>query len=47
MKNLKDPILNQTHDLPACGTVTQQTAPPRNPIKHKLAILRINIGNGK
>jgi len=27
MKNLSDPIGNQTHDLPAYGAVSQPTAP--------------------
>jgi hypothetical protein len=32
MKNSSDTIGNQTRDLPACSTVPQLTAPPRNPL---------------
>jgi len=28
MKNLNDPIANQTRDLPPCSAVPQPTAPP-------------------
>jgi hypothetical protein len=31
MKNSIDTIGNRTRDLPACSTVPQETAPPRNP----------------
>ena len=33
MKNLKDPHLNRTRNLPACSAVPEPTAPPRNPSK--------------
>jgi hypothetical protein len=33
MKNSNDAIGNRTRDLPACGTVTQPTAPPHAPGK--------------
>jgi hypothetical protein len=31
MKNLNDPIGNQTHDLPVCNAVPHATVPPRVP----------------
>ena len=34
-----DPIRNRTHDLPACNTVTQPTAPPHTPHSY---IVRFN-----
>jgi hypothetical protein len=35
MKNSSDTIGNQTHDLPACSTMPQPTAPPCAPKTHK------------
>jgi len=33
MKNLNDPIANQTLDLSDCSVVRQPTMPPRTPVK--------------
>ena len=33
MKNSNDTIGNRTRDLPSCSAVSQQTAPPRAPLK--------------
>jgi hypothetical protein len=50
MKNFNDTIENRTHDLPACTTVPQPTAPPCNPCgsrikkeKHSGYLLSIRI----
>jgi hypothetical protein len=36
MKNLNDPIGNQTRDLPTCSAVPQPTAPPRTVSEDKV-----------
>jgi len=35
MKNSSDTIGNRTRDLPACSTVPQTTASPREPVNRK------------
>jgi hypothetical protein len=45
MKNPSDPLGNRTHPLPACGAVSQPTAPQRAPADKMCG--KINIFNEK
>jgi len=38
MKNSNDTTRSRTHDLPACSTVPQPTAPPRAPTRFQLHV---------
>jgi hypothetical protein len=40
MKNSNDTTRNQTHNLPACSTVPQPTAPPCAPM---MTVMNINL----
>jgi hypothetical protein len=45
MKNIKDPIKNQSHDLLACSTVDQPTVLPHTPnnILNNMKHVKLNI----
>jgi len=43
MKNFSDTIGNRTHNLPACSSVPQPTAPPHTPTVTSKTVLRMGV----
>jgi len=45
LKNSNDTIGNRNRDLPTCGAVPQQTAPPRATVYHKVEVNIVRFGD--